>query len=63
MLSVSIQLFQNCTGSMYKNECESLMLFRSDCEVLIRLQIFMPEIFAAVLAIEEAMVQPMLVKL
>lgn len=39
------------------------MLFHSDCEVLIRLQIFVPKIFAVVLAIKEAIVQPMLAKL
>lgn len=38
-----------------KMSVKSLVLFRSDCRVLIRLQTFMPRIFAVVLAIKETM--------
>lgn len=62
MLPVSIQLFQNCTGPMYKNEGEkphAILL----CEVSISLQIFVPKMFAVILAIKKAIVQPMLTEL
>lgn len=38
-----------------KMSVKSLVLFHSDCRVLIRLQTFMPRIFAVVLAIKETM--------
>lgn len=62
MLPVSIQLFQNCTGPMYKNESEKPHVILL-CEVLIRLQIFVPKMFAGVLAIKKAIIQPVLTEL
>lgn len=47
---------------MYKNEGEkphAILL----CEVSISLQIFVPKMFAVILAIKKAIVQPMLIEL